>query len=312
MQDTAWKVAYTNMLFNGDNKHVDSRFSCGNAHTLGKPDIGEKTFRFYKQQYAKNKLKIISVCNRDFTPQIEKILSNENVAINSHLPPQKKLQPPKLAENRLFLIKAETSDGLIISKSINLKKEDYGYLGFIASILDNVLTQILIEDLGLVDRLTTSQRLAKEYGEFEVSIDLSVKGKRELQSTIDAVFGALNSLDLLFREEIFEDVKKISKTIFQLETKPNDAYGFAESMLFNFIDYGFTRITEGYTILSLDFDRQKIEEIWQKLRKSKSKFTFLGKLKSSRLRGLSSNLARICSRVRSLATWITNTPKKSF
>ena len=277
---------YAEKIFNGDYTHPISHFQTGDKTTLQIPNIAENEYSFYQQYYAKNKLRIATVCNRDFTTELSEILSNsEEITIPDQRPPQNKLKAPKITQNRLIIVRGESPDSLSISKSFDLEQKDLGYLEFITSVWDNVLTKILILEEALINSITTSHSMIKEYANVELSMELSLKGKEKIEPILHIVYGVLNSLESLFNKEIFDDVKRISQISFDLEDKPQDAFDFSSDLLRSFIDNGFTRIKEGYSVKSLNFDKNRILSIWKDLRKAKSIIIFVGRVKSSRTKG---------------------------
>ena len=285
MQELGRKVQFANMLFNGDNDHIYSRFTIGNTNSLQKPDIISKLYDFYQHFYAKNKLRVVTVCNKDHKAEIERVIGRKDVNIPSYRPGQKKLSAPNIRKNRFILVKGETSDSLLITKYLDIDLEEFGYLGFVTSILDNVLTKVLIEEQTLVDSFTTAQEYSKEFAEIEINIDLSLKGKKRLEETLDIVFGVLNSLDTLFNQEVFDDVKNQAKKAYKLLSKPSQSYDFVEGLLQNYLLYGFEKMEGGSTIINLKFDKQKIVDVWKKMKTAKSIIIFTGKLRSTKKKG---------------------------
>ena len=281
------RVIYAVKLYNGDNKHPDSLFATGNKKTLGKPGIGDKVYQFYKENYAKSKLKMVTICNKDYSENLKRLISRDEVAIPDHRPPQKVLKAPIIKQNKLILLKSQTTK-IRIHKYFDIKDPiEYSYLDFLTSVLDNVLTANLIEEEPLADSLETSFYIYRQYTEVDIDIYLSFKGKQKLQPVLDVVYGALNSLDQLFSEEIFDEIKEESKRSFNLRSKSTDASTTSEDILRKFMVYGFDRIFEGRTILEVNFDKLKIEEVWNNLKKAKSLIVVLGNYKSTYTKGKS-------------------------
>ena len=257
----------------------------GNFHSLNKQDVAEKTFDFYQQFYAKNKLKIVTVCNKDKTKRIKKIIAREADSLSDKRPAQKSLSAPRIYHNRLILIKAETTDKLIITKYLDVSESDYAYLSFITTVYDNVLTQVLIEEEKVVDSLTTTRGVNDGIAEVEIRMELSFKGKEKLRPVLDSTFATLNSLHLLFNKNTFEEVKADDTIAFKLRDKPGDAFQLSHSLLDNFIDFGFEGIERGFSLVEAEYHRIRIINLWRRLKSGKSLLFFVGKLESTRSKG---------------------------
>ena len=283
-------MSYAIMLFNGANNHLDSRFNAGNKASLSKPDIAEQVYAFYKKFYSKNKLKIVSICNKDQTEEIKKIIARKGKTsrIKASNPQQKKLFAPQIAHNRLILVSGESRGSFNIKKSFNLTQaEDFAYLNFISSVLDNVLTKVLVEEQGLVDNLYIVTARISGYAELEFGYELTFKAKQlPLERTLNIAIAALNSLCSQLTPLIFTDVKKLEMAKFKLKSKSTDPVSLSTELLANFMDDGFARIGDGYSILSAQFDKKRVIEVFNRLKNAKSVITFIGRIKSTKSKTL--------------------------